>query len=371
MNLNKAKRIVIKVGSALLVDQKTGSLHQKWLKSLVEDIAFLHSKGKKVILVSSGSVALGRKYLHLKHKKLKLEEKQAAAACGQMELMRHYQKCLAPYDIQTGQILLTIQDSEDRKRYLNARTTLETLLKMRIIPIINENDTIATAELRFGDNDRLAARVAQMAGADALVLLSDINGLYSANPQTDKKAKFISVVKAITPEIEAMAGDSISHYGSGGMRTKVEAAKIAVESGCSMVITAGKPLNPIRQLMDGAKCTWFVSKDNPASARKNWIAGSIAPTGKIVIDDGALEALYKGKSLLPAGVKKVLGNFSRGDAVLIKDLEGNEIGRGLVSYTKEEAKRIIGKKSREIEKILGFSSRNALIHRDNMVILKQ
>lgn len=369
MKLARAQRIVIKVGSALLVDPKTGSLHQKWLKSLVEDVAELHAAGKDVVLVSSGSVALGRKYLDLGNKKLRLEEKQAAAACGQVELVRHYQKCLETKDIQSGQILLTLQDSEDRKRYLNARTTLETLLGMRIVPIINENDTVATAELRFGDNDRLGARVAQMVGADVLVLLSDIDGLYSANPKKDADARFIPIVEAITPEIEAMAGDSISHYGSGGMITKIQAAKIAVSSGCNMVITAGKPLHPIKELMNGARCTWFLSKENPISARKNWIAGSVAPTGTIVIDDGALEALHKGKSLLPAGVRQVSGNFNRGDAVTIKDLKGKEVGRGLTAYTMDEARRIMGKKSKEIEAVLGFSSRSALIHRDDLVLM--
>lgn len=370
MNLNKARRIVIKIGSALLVDQESGSLHQKWLKTLVEDAAQLHAKGKEVVIVSSGAVALGRKYLNLTNKTLRLEEKQAAAACGQVELVRHYQKGFEAYDIQSGQVLLTLQDSEDRKRYLNARTTLETLLAMRIIPIINENDTVATAELRFGDNDRLAARVAQMVGADTLVLLSDIDGLYSANPQKDKNAVFIPKVQEVTPAIEAMAGGSVSHYGSGGMITKIQAAKIAVASGCNMVITAGKPLHPIKQLEEGARCTWFLSQENPVSARKKWIVGSISPTGVVVIDDGALEALRKGKSLLPAGVKKVSGSFNQGDAVIIQDMKGKEVGRGLIAYTMDEAKRIIGKQSKEIEKILGFSSRSALIHRDDMVVGK-
>ena len=367
MRLKQAKRIVIKIGSMLLVDAKSGQLHKEWLDSVIDDVAELYKQGKEIIIVSSGSVALGRRHLHLESDILKLEEKQAAAACGQVELMQHYQQEMARFNITTAQLLLSLQDSEDRRRYLNARETIETLLSMRAIPVINENDTVATAEIRFGDNDRLAARVAQMASADALVLLSDVDGLYTANPELDAKAEFIPEVKEITPEIEAMAGGSVSNFGSGGMTTKVMAAKIATASGCHMAITKGKSLHPIRNLLEGGRCTWFVSKENPISARKHWIAGSVAPVGEIVIDDGAQAALSKGKSLLPAGVTEVSGTFNRGDAVAVMNLHGQEVGRGLIAYTNKEAACIIGRKTHEIEEILGFSGRSALIHSDDLV----
>lgn len=368
MKIENAKRIVIKIGSALLVDAENGTLRKAWFDSIIEDVASLHQQGKDVVVVSSGSVALGRKHLNLQGKKLKLEEKQAAAACGQAELVQYYQEGLQKHGITVAQILLDIMDSENRRRYLNARTTLGTLIDMRVVPVINENDTVATAELRFGDNDRLAARVAQMVEADVLVLLSDVDGLYTANPEHDPHAVFIPEVKEITPEIEAMAGGATSHLGSGGMVTKVAAAKIAVASGCHMVITKGKGSHPVKALLDGGKCTWFISAENPISARKHWIAGSVAPAGVIMVDDGAVNALLKGKSLLPAGVKEVSGNFNRGDAVLVANLKGQEVGRGLIAYTISETRRIIGRKSQEIEEILGYSGRNALIHRDDLVI---
>lgn len=368
MKLTEAKRIVIKIGSALLVDQASGELRHAWFESIMADVAKLHAAGKEVVIVSSGSVALGRRHLNLQGKKLKLEEKQAAAACGQAELVQYYQEHLKKHNITVAQILLDIMDSENRRRYLNARTTLGTLIDMRVIPVINENDTVATAELRFGDNDRLAARVAQMVEAEVLVLLSDVDGLYTANPDHNPQATFIPEVKNITPEIEAMAGGATSHVGSGGMVTKIAAAKIAVASGCHMVITKGTPLHPIKTLQEGRKCTWFLSKENPISARKHWIAGSIAPAGKVVVDEGAERALLQGKSLLPAGVKEVVGNFNRGDAVIVVTLQGKEIGRGLIAYTSEEARRIIGRKSGEIEEILGYSGRNELIHRDDLVL---
>jgi glutamate 5-kinase len=316
--------------------------------------------------VTSGAVALGRKILGAVASKL--EEKQAAAACGQILLFEAWRKNLEKHKFSTAQILLTLDDSEDRRRYLNARSTLEVLLENGIIPIINENDTVATGELRFGDNDRLAARVAQMVSADCMVLFSDIDGLYTSNPHNDKHAKLIPEVRAITPEIEAMAGVATSGVGSGGMITKIEAAKIALAAGCHMAIAAGKKLHPLRDLEQEGKATWFIASSTPISARKNWIAGSIAPTGVIVVDDGAAEALAKGKSLLAAGVKSAVGNFERGDTILIKNMQQREIGRGLVAYSSEDTKRILGHKSHDIEKILGFKGRNAIVHRDDLVL---
>lgn len=336
-----------------------------WLKSIAEDIADIRKRGTQVIVVTSGAVALGRKILG---NTAKLEEKQAAAACGQIMLVEAWRESLQKHGLSTAQILLTIDDSEDRRRYLNARGTLETLLDNGIIPVINENDTVATGELRFGDNDRLAARVAQMTSADVMVLFSDIDGLYTSNPHVNKNAKFVEEVRAVTLEIEAMAGTSASAVGSGGMITKIEAAKIALAAGCHMAIAEGKKLHPLKALENKGRATWFIASSNPVSARKNWIMGSIAPMGTIIIDDGAVEALGKGKSLLPAGVKEIKGSFERGDAILIKDTKGRELGRGLVAYSSEDASRIIGHKSQDIEKILGFKGRNEIIHRDDMVL---
>ncbi len=368
MILTDAKRIVIKIGSALVANQKNGKLKDAWLSTLVDDVAKLHYAGKEVVIVTSGSVALGHFILGLPKRSRKLEEKQAAAACGQIALLKAYEDHFSCHNIPVAQILLTIEDSENRRRYLNARSALATLLKMRIVPIINENDAVATAEMRFGDNDRLAARVAQMIGADLLILLSDIDGLYTANPQTDSSATLIPVIEEITEDIEAMGGDSLSDVGSGGMVTKIAAAKIAVSAGCHMVITAGKPEHPLQQLINGARASWFVAKANPLTARKHWIAASLCPMGVITIDDGALRALNRGKSLLPAGVIHIEGEFSRGDAVSIHDRQGNEIGRGLSAYSAEYASRIMGKQSAEIKRILGFSGRNELIHRDDLVM---
>lgn len=365
MHISKARRLVVKVGTSILIGEE-GAVRQNWLKAIAEDIAGFRKRGTQVIVVTSGAVAMGRKILGAVVSQL--EEKQAAAACGQIMLVEAWRKNLQKHEFSTAQILLTIDDSEDRRRYLNARGTLEVLLENGIIPIINENDTVATAELRFGDNDRLAARVAQMISADYLVLFSDIDGFYTSNPHTDKNARFIPEVLAITPEIEAMAGTSTSGVGSGGMITKIEAAKIALAAGCHMAIAAGKKIHPLRALEEGGQATWFVASSTPVNARKNWIAGSISPTGVLVVDDGAAEALAKGKSLLPAGVKNVTGNFERGDTVLIKNLQHREIGRGLIAYSSEDAKRIIGHKSNEIEKILGFKGRNAIIHRDDLVL---
>lgn len=368
MYITNARRIVIKIGSALIANQENGQLNEAWLATLIEDIAELHQAGKEVIIVTSGAVALGRQVLGIKKRSARLEEKQAAAACGQIELLRGYKEYFAHYSINVAQILLTIEDSENRRRYLNARNTLETLIKMRVIPIINENDTVATAELRFGDNDRLAARVAQMTGSDVLVLFSDIDGLYTSNPQTDHTATLIPIIDEITPEIEAMGGNSLSDVGSGGMITKIAAAKIAVSSGCHMAITAGKPAHPLKTLMQGARASWFMASATPLTARKHWIASSLYPMGELRVDDGAYKALREGKSLLPAGVVAISGQFNRGDAVTIKDRVGLEIGRGIVAYSAQDASLIMGKKSTEIEGILGFSGRDELIHRDDLVM---
>lgn len=370
MNLEKAKRIVIKIGSALVVNQETGRLHATWLKTLVEDVVALRRLGKQVVLVSSGAVALGRRYLDLTSSphKLKLEQKQAAAACGQIELCKHYQQLFGSYDIAAGQILLTLTDTENRRRYLNARNTLDTMLDNGIIPIINENDTIATNEIRFGDNDRLAARVAQMAEAEVLVLLSDIDGLYTKDPRHYPDAQHIATVTSITKKIEAMGGGSSSDTGSGGMITKIAAAKIASGAGCHTVITKGFTKNPLKALQDGGVCTWFISEDNPARARKHWIASSLHVKGEIVVDKGALTALKKGKSLLPAGVIAINGHFERGDAVLIRDWNNKEVGKGLTAYSSEDATVIKGQQSSAIEHLLGFAGREELIHADNLAL---
>jgi glutamate 5-kinase len=366
--LAKAKRIIIKVGSSLLIDE-ANHVREHWLVSLAQDIAQLKTSGKQVIVVTSGAVALGRHPLGYGKRTLTLEEKQGAAACGQITLVSAWAQALAKVDLFPAQMLLTADDSIERRRYLNARNTLEALLENpKAIPVINENDTVATAEIRFGDNDRLAARVAQMAGADMLVLFSDIDGLYSANPAKDKAAKFIAEVKEITADIENMAGGSSSSVGSGGMITKIAAAKIAMGAGCHMVIAQGNVQHPLKALADGGKHTLFVAQESPLGARKRWIAGSIHPAGSLTVDKGAAGALKGGKSLLPAGVVAVDGDFDRGDAVLIRDEAGNTLGKGIIAYGSEDARRIRGKQSQEIEQILGFKRRDVLIHRDDMAL---
>ncbi|MCX5477646.1 glutamate 5-kinase [Kaistia geumhonensis] len=362
------RRIVIKIGSALLVDRAKGALRQEWLAAFVDDVAALASGGREVLIVSSGAIALGRGVLGLPAGVLKLEESQAAAAVGQIALARAYSEMLGGHGITAGQILLTLGDTEERRRYLNARSTITTLLRMGAIPVINENDTVATSEIRYGDNDRLAARVASMMGADLLVLLSDIDGLYTAPPHTDPSARLIPVVERITPEIEAMAGGAASEYSRGGMRTKVEAGKIATVAGCTMVITLGKPQNPLRRISEGAPATWFLAEANPVTARKKWISGHLEPRGTLAIDDGAVRALRAGKSLLPAGVRRVEGRFQRGDTIVILGPAGEEIGRGLVAYDAADAERIAGRNSSAIEAILGYAGRTAMVHRDDMVL---
>ena len=372
-NLNQeriaaAKRIVVKIGSILLVDGDTGRLHRDWLESLGKDIAAWRARGQEIILVSSGAIALGRRYLGLKQGELCLEEKQAAAAAGMVRLSHAYQETLGEHDLNVAQILLTLDDSENRRRYLNARSTINTLLDVGAVPLINENDTVATDEIRFGDNDRLAARVAVMVSADLLLLLSDIDGLYTVDPAEDKNAVLVPEITEITPEIEAMAGKAVASDSSGGMPTKLAAAKQCLSAGCQMVICEGRTTSPLSALEQGANCSWFVPSGNPQTARKRWIAGSLQPVGTIIIDDGATNALGKGKSLLPAGVSAIEGSFERGDAVAVKSSDGTEIARGLCAYSSGDAKRIMGHKTDEIEGLLGYRGRDEMIHRDDLVI---
>lgn len=365
--LSSHKRIVIKIGSALLVDRATG-LKKAWLDAVCADIAALRAGGAEVLVVSSGAIALGRTVLNLPKGALKLEESQAAAAVGQIALARAWSESLSTEGIVAGQILLTLGDTEERRRYLNARATLKQLLKLGSVPIINENDTVATTEIRYGDNDRLAARVATMAGADLLVLLSDIDGLYTAPPHLDPQAKFLDTIAEITPEIEAMAGGAASELSRGGMRTKIDAGKIATGAGCAMIIASGKPDHPLRAVAEGARFSWFAPSGSPATARKTWIAGQLQPAGILSIDEGAETALRTGKSLLPAGVRSVSGLFSRGDTIAIVGMDGREIARGLASYDAEEARQIAGKKSTEIAGLLGYPGRAAMVHRDDLVM---
>ncbi len=367
-NLANAKRLIVKIGSALLVDQESGGIRRKWLDALADDVAALRDNGTEVILVSSGAIAVGRRHLGLETGALKLEEKQAAAATGQIRLAHAYQETLARHDITVAQILLTLDDTEERRRHLNARSTLNALLKFGAVPVINENDTVATSEIRFGDNDRLAARVAAMISADTLVLLSDIDGLYTADPRKDKNATHIAEITEMSAEIESMAGEAPAGYSSGGMVTKLAAARIAMSAGCRMAIADGRIMNPLRAILDGGQCSWFVPASEPKTARKRWIAGALKPAGKIAVDAGALSALRSGRSLLPAGVIRVEGKFERGDAVIVTDPDGNELARGLSAYSARDAKLIMGHKSREIADLLGYRGRDEMIHRDDLVL---
>ena len=364
----KAKYIVVKVGSALLVDSASGALNRKWLATLCEDIAALKSAGTNVILVSSGAIALGRRALGLKDGTLRLEESQAAAAAGQVGLAQAYAEAFATHGITAAQVLLTLEDSEDRRRYLNARATLMTLLALGSVPVINENDTVATAEIRFGDNDRLAARVASMMGAELLVLLSDIDGLYTADPARDAKAEHIAEVKAITPAIEAMAGESVSGVGRGGMASKLVAARIATQAGTDVIVAKGGTAHPLAAIRGGARATRFHAATTPAAARKRWIAGGLKVEGTLTVDAGAARALASGKSLLPAGVTAADGDFERGDAVCICDAAGREIARGLAAYSAGDARAILGRRSAEIAAILGYRGRDAMVHRDDLAM---
>jgi glutamate 5-kinase len=363
-----AKRLVVKIGSSLLVDTASGTLRQAWLEALADDIAALRAKGKEIVVVSSGAIALGRNALKLPKGALKLEDSQAAAAVGQIDLAHAYEDAFRARDLVAAQVLLTLGDTEERRRYLNARNTMTTLLKLGAVPVVNENDTVATSEIRYGDNDRLAARVASMMSADCLVLLSDVDGFYTAPPGSREDARRLDEVHEITPEIEAMAGDAGSELSKGGMVTKIEAAKIAVSAGTHMVIASGKVMHPLDALATKGIATWFLARSDPVTARKRWIAGTLEPKGAVVLDNGAVQALASGKSLLPAGVTRVEGSFERGDAVVIRTLEGVEIGRGLTAYGYQEAKAIIGRKSSEIAEILGYLGRPELIHRDDMML---
>ncbi len=366
-SVSSAKRLVVKIGSSLLVGRDDGALRADWLAGLAEDVAAARARGTDVIVVSSGSIALGRAALGLAGPDLSLEQSQAAAAVGQIRLAGAYQAALSPHRITAAQVLVTLEDSANRRRYLNSRATLEQLLRFGVVPIVNENDTIATDEIRYGDNDRLAAQVAVTIGADQLVLLSDVDGFYSADPATDPQAQRFDVIEKITPEIEAMAGDTASGLSKGGMKTKLMAAKTATGAGCAMVIAKGNVLRPLQHLEIGAPATWFAAHTDPQAARKRWIA-AMKPRGDVRIDAGAARALMGGKSLLPAGVIGVAGDFGRGDPVRILDAVGNQLGQGLARYTGAEAQAIKGRRSGDIEAVLGYAGRAALIHRDDMVL---
>ena len=367
-DLSAARRLVVKIGSALLVDPEAADLRAGWLDSVAADIAWLRGKGCEVLVVSSGAISLARHRLALPGRRLRLEEKQAAAAVGQIRLAQAWSDALERHGLVAAQVLLTLGDTEDRRRYLNARATLATLLSLGCIPVINENDTVATLEIRFGDNDRLAARVAEMVEADQLVLLSDIDGLYTADPRLDPAAEHLATIPALTPEIEAMGGAPPPGHSSGGMRTKLAAARIATGAGCAMAIGLGTPAHPLRALSEGARCSWFLAASDGRSARKRWIAGALAPVGRLVIDAGAERALLAGGSLLPAGIRAVEGSFERGDPVAVVGPAGRDLGRGLSAYPAADLVRIAGRRSQEIEQVLGWRGRDEAIHRDDLVL---
>lgn len=368
LTLQTAKRVVVKIGSSLLVDIETGKLRASWLNALATDIAALKSRDTEVIIVSSGAIALGRRVLGFKRRTMQLEESQASAAVGQIALAHAWQQALAEENLVTAQILLTLLDTENRRRYLNARSTLAALLSRGAIPVVNENDTVATSEIRYGDNDRLAARVASMMSADCLVLLSDVDGLYTSPPE-NSDATHISLVEEITPEIRAMAGVAATDVGSGGMITKIEAGRIATNAGTSMVIASGRVDHPLQHIENGARCSWFTPRGTPIAARKRWIAGALETSGAVVLDDGACNALKTGKSLLPAGVISVEGRFAKGDAISIRNKHGEELARGLVAYDAQETRHIAGRKSDEFDAILGYRGRDELVHRDDLVLI--
>ncbi|WP_062226947.1 glutamate 5-kinase [Aureimonas frigidaquae] len=361
------RRIVVKIGSALLVDRETG-LRRAWLESLAADVARLAKAGHEIMLVSSGAIALGRSVLKLQPKPLRLDESQAAAAVGQIVLARVYSEVLGVHGLEAGQILLTLGDTEERRRYLNARATIGTLLSFGAIPVINENDTVATAEIRYGDNDRLAARVATMMSADLLILLSDIDGLYTAPPAHNPDAVHIAHVAAITPQIEAMAGAAASHLSRGGMKTKIDAGKIATGAGAAMIVTAGNRMSPLAAIEAGERATFFAPAGSAVNSRKRWIAGHLNTLGRLTVDAGAVDALSRGRSLLPAGVRAVHGSFARGDTICVEDESGREIARGLVAYDAADARAIAGCRSSDVERILGYAPRAAMIHRDDLVL---
>jgi len=367
--LAEARRVVIKIGSALFVDQGSGALHRSWVEALCEDVAAMHASGQEIIIVSSGAIALGASQLGVNIRRARLQESQAAAAVGQIQLAHAYQEILGGHSISAAQVLLTLDDSESRRRYLNAANTLFTLLKCRAVPIVNENDTVATQEIRYGDNDRLAARVAQMVSADCLVLLSDVDGLYTRDPRTDSTARHIPEITELTKEHWNMAGGPGSDHGSGGMRTKLDAARIAMGAGCRIMIAPGQVSRPIQAVKEGARVTWFLPSSTPRAARKQWIAGTLQPKGAVAIDGGAKAALAAGKSLLPAGVTRVDGEFERGDAVSVLDDDGNDLGCGLIAYGAEDARAIAGQRSDKIASILDYRGRDEMIHRDDLVLI--
>lgn len=367
--LAQARRVVLKIGSALFVDQETGTLQRAWLEALCADVAFMRAAGQEIVIVSSGAIALGARQLGIDPMRARLEESQAAAAAGQIQLAHAYQEILGAHGLAAAQVLLTLDDSESRRRYLNAANTLFTLLKRGAVPVVNENDTVATQEIRYGDNDRLAARVAQMVSADCLILLSDVDGLYTADPNVDPLAEHIPEVTELTDRHWEMAGGPGSDHGSGGMRTKLDAARIAMGAGCRMLITSGHVQHPIEALRAGAASTWFVPDSNPRASRKQWIAGTLQPRGTVTVDDGAKRALASGRSLLPAGVTEVIGEFERGEAVRVRDQAGVELGRGLIAYPSDEARAIAGRRSDVIADILGYRGRDELIHRDDLALL--
>lgn len=369
--LLKAKRLVLKIGSSLLVDETTGRVKNTWLNALADDILTARERGQQIVIVTSGAGAIGRRVLGLPAGKIKLPQKQAAAAVGQIRLAHYYQEVLAERGLKVAQVLLTLDDSEDRERYLNARNTLDTLLDLGVIPVINENDTVATGEIKVGDNDRLGARVAQMVSADALIIFSDVEGLYTANPRKDPSATLIPVVEKMTPEIESMADGAGSSVGTGGMATKLMAARLCMEAGCDMAIALGSELHPLTRMEKTGKGTWFLADKSPVSARKAWIGGSIKPRGTLVLDSGAVKALDKGKSLLPAGVKAVRGRFDRGDAVALTDENGVFLGKGLAAYDSNETALIAGRHSDEIELVLGYHGADEIIHRDDLFTEKR
>jgi glutamate 5-kinase len=367
--LSEARRVVVKIGSSLLINENTGELNRSWLESLAGELAQLIANGQEVILVSSGAIALGRAYLNMQPDQRRLDEHQAAAAAGQVVLAHGYQELMGAHGIKVAQVLLTPDDTEARRRYLNARSTLETLMGLGVLAVINENDTVATQEIRYGDNDRLAARVAEMVSADCLVLLSDVNGLYSADPNEDSAARLIPEVREITPELTAVAGESRTAYGTGGMATKLAAARICMSAGCSTVIANGHQSQPLSAVLAGSSCTWFLPSKTPLAARKQWIAGMLIPSGQLVIDAGAEQALLNGSSLLSVGVQSVEGTFDCGDAVVIATSDGRVVAHGLTAYSSTDASLIMGSKSQDIETKLGYQGREEMIHRDNLVLL--
>ncbi len=367
VKLNKLRRLVVKIGSSLLIT-RDGRLDRDWLSGLAEDVAALRSGNRQVLIVSSGAIAIGSNVLGINPRRSRLDELQAAAAAGQVQLVHAYQEALGEHGVAAAQVLLTLEDTENRRRFLNAKGTLGKLLEHRVVPVINENDTVATEEIRYGDNDRLAARVAQMVMADGLVLLSDVDGFYTADPAKHPDAEHIATVAKISDEMFAMAGESRSEFGSGGMATKLQAARIATRAGCSTIVTSGTVERPLQALAQGGKCTVFDAEGTPAAARKQWLAGILEVRGELRMDPGAATALANGNSLLPVGLVEVVGDFRRGDVVTLAGANGEELGRGLAAYASDEAAEIIGCRSAQIEPKLGYRGRTVMVHRDDLVL---